>query len=66
MKSQKLKMLDVVRTRFGTIAVVSKVSGGQAALAFANERTTQKIAWYRPEELTVIGNVTNMVKESVE
>jgi hypothetical protein len=60
----KLKPLDVVRTKFGTVAVVAEVSNGRASLAFAKD-TTQKIAWYSPEELTVIGNVINMVKETV-
>lgn len=41
----KLKALDIVRTKFGTIAVVSQVSQGRASLAFA-KNTTQKIAWY--------------------
>jgi len=60
----KLKPLDVVRTRFGTVAVVSEVSHGQASLAFAKD-TSQKIAWYSADELTVIGNVIDMVKETV-
>ncbi len=62
--STKLKPLDVVRTRFGTVAVVAEVSQGRASLAFA-KNTTQKIAWYSAEELTVIGNVINLVKETV-
>jgi len=60
--SNKLKLLDVVRTRFGTVAVVSELSHGQASLAFAKD-TTQKIAWYNADELTVIGNVIELTKE---
>jgi hypothetical protein len=58
----KLKPLDVVRTKFGTVAVVSEVSRGQASLSFA-EDTSQKIAWYTADELVVIGNVIDMVNE---
>ena len=62
--STKLKPLDVVRTRFGTVAVVAEISHGRASLAFAKD-TSQKIAWYSPDELTVIGNVINLVEETV-
>lgn len=60
--SNKLKLLDIVRTKFGTVAVVAELSQGQASLAFAKD-TTQKIAWYKPEELTVIGNVVKLTEE---
>jgi hypothetical protein len=63
MRLRGLKLLDVVRTKFGTIAVVSELnSHGEAALAFANERTEQKMAWYKPDELTLVGHVTDMVE----
>ena len=70
MTAIKLKPLDVVRitnnvrTRFGMVAVVSEVSHGQASLSFA-EDTNQKIAWYTADELVVIGNVIDLVKEHV-
>lgn len=57
----KLKVLDIVRTKFGTVAVVAELSCGRASLAFAKD-TTQKIAWYDSDELTVIGNVIDIVK----
>ena len=58
-------MLDIVRTKFGTVAVVSEVSShGQAALAFAKD-TSQKVAWYSVDEVTIIGNVMdNLPKEA--
>ena len=59
-----LKRLDVVRTKFGTFAVVAEVKRGEASLAFAKD-TSQKIAWYSPDELTVIGNVIDLIKETV-
>ena len=53
----KLRLLDIVRTKFGTVAVVSELnSNKQAALAFAKD-TSQKVAWYSVDEVTIIGNV---------
>jgi hypothetical protein len=63
--ANKLNRLDVVRTKFGTVAVVAEVSGGEASLAFAKD-TAQKIAWYSPDELIVIGNVIDLTKEMVK
>ena len=58
----KLKELDVVRTRFGTIAVVSTVGvGGRVSLVLP-KNSTQKIAWYEPEELEKITEVDKLVK----
>jgi hypothetical protein len=62
--ADKLKLLDVVRTKFGTVAVVAELSQGRASLAFAKD-TSQKIAWYSASELTVISNVIDLVKEAV-
>jgi len=59
MKTTKLKfrLLDIVRTKFGTVAVVAEVnSHGQAYLVFAKD-TSQKVAWYSYDEVTVLGNV---------
>ena len=70
MKTTKLKFrpLDIVRTKFGTVAVVAEVnSHGQAYLAFAKD-TSQKVAWYSYDEVTVLGNVMEnlpIAKESV-
>ena len=57
----KLKELDVVRTQFGTIAVVSEVSvGGRVSLVLP-KNSTQKVAWYDPNELEFISSVDNLV-----
>jgi hypothetical protein len=55
-KKTKFRLLDIVLTKFGTIAVVSDIRGGEATLAFAKD-THQKIAWYSVDEVTIIGNV---------
>jgi len=64
-KGFKLKLLDIVKTKRGTLAVVSKLSDSgkfkQASLTFAGH-TFQKVAWYHPSELRVIGNVKDWAK----
>jgi len=64
-KGFKLKLLDIVKTKHGTLAVVSKLSDGgkfkQASLTFAGY-TEQKVSWYHPSELRVIGNVKDWAK----
>jgi hypothetical protein len=68
-KGVQLKLLDIVKTKRGTLAVVSKLSDSgkfkQASLAFAGN-PQQKVAWYHPSELRVIGNVKDWVKEFEE
>lgn len=60
----KLKELDVVRTRFGTIAVVNRVEGGRVSLVLpANSK--QKFAWYEPEELEFVAHVKDLVVDRV-
>ena len=57
----KLSKLDVVRTKFGTLAVVSEVAfDGRVSLVMP-DRTRQKTAWYKPEELTRIASVAALV-----
>jgi len=51
-------MLDVVRTTMGSLAVVVKLNhAGEAFIAFSDDMTQEKVAWYHPSELKVIGNV---------
>ena len=60
---KSLKVLDVVRTKFGTTAVVDRVNDrGQVSIVLPNT-STQKAAWYKPEELTLIGPVTALVQD---
>jgi hypothetical protein len=64
-KGFEFKMLDVVRTTRGTLAVVCKLNHvGHAAIAFSDDKTQEKIEWYHPSELKVIGNVVNFVEGS--
>lgn len=59
---QKLKELDVVRTQFGTIAVVSEVGvGGRVSLVLP-KNSAQKVAWYSPEELEFVSSLESVVK----
>jgi len=61
-KGFEFKMLDVVRTTMGTLAVVVKLNhAGEAYIAFYDDKTQEKVAWYHPSELKVIGNVVNFV-----
>lgn len=61
----KLKELDVVQTKFGTVCVVAEVGRrGEVSLVLPRN-STQKVAWYKPEELTLIAGVTDLVKECV-
>jgi|APGre2960657404_1045060.scaffolds.fasta_scaffold126804_3 hypothetical protein len=63
-KDFKLKLLDVVRTKMGTLAVVAKLNhAGEASIAFSDDKAApEKVAWYHPSELKVIGNVVNFVE----
>lgn len=56
----KLRNLDVVRTKFGTIAVVSEVnSRGEVSLVLPRN-STQHAAWYAPSELEFIASIKDM------
>ena len=57
-KGFELKLLDIVRTTMGTLGVVCKLNhAGEASIAFSDDITQEKVAWYHPSELKVIGNV---------
>tara|TARA_R110000868_G_scaffold64745_1_gene194357 strand:+ start:42 stop:329 length:288 start_codon:yes stop_codon:yes gene_type:complete len=64
-KGFKLKLLDIVKTKRGTLAVVSTLSDSgkfkRASLTFAGN-PQQKVSWYHPSELRVIGNVKDWAK----
>ena len=56
-KLLKLAPLDIVRTQHGTLCVVSNVSTrGEVSLVLP-AGSTQKVAWYKPEELDFVGFV---------
>jgi hypothetical protein len=59
-KKHPLKVLDVVRTGFGTLAVVSEVTSyGDVSLVLPLN-STQKIAWYDPKELILVGSLKDI------
>ena len=56
-KLLKLAPLDIVRTQHGTLCVVSNVGErGEVSLVLP-AGSTQKVAWYKPEELDFVGFV---------
>ena len=61
MKKHPLKVLDVVRTRFKTIAVVEDVATDGCVSLVIPPDSKQKTAWYDPKELTLIGNIKDIV-----
>ena len=62
-QKMKLKELDVVRTKFGTIAVVNRVGAGGRVSLVLPANSKQKSAWYETEELELIAPVKDMVRE---
>jgi hypothetical protein len=57
----KLSPLDVVRTRFGTVCVVAEVSSDGSVSLVLPARSEQKVAWYKPSELTYISSLQGMM-----
>ena len=56
-KPLRLSPLDIVRTTHGTLCVVNNVSTrGEVSLVLP-KGSTQKLAWYKPEELDYVGYV---------
>jgi len=56
-KTLKLAPLDIVRTKVGTLCVVNEVGVRGAVSLVLPEGSTQKVAWYAPEELEYVGRV---------
>ena len=57
---KRLQPLDIVRTSFGTLAVVNEVShNGEASLVLP-AGSSQKYAWYKPSELVYVGSVAGV------
>jgi hypothetical protein len=56
-KLLRLAPLDIVRTQHGTLCVVNNVSErGEVSLVLPKD-STQRVAWYKPEELDFVGFV---------
>jgi hypothetical protein len=63
-KRKPLKVLDAVWTKFGTLAVVATVnSRGDVSLVLP-EGSMQKVAWYDPKELELIGPVGLLIDKA--
>lgn len=60
----KLNVLDVVRTKFGTLAVVEIVAKDGRVSLLLPPGSHQKIAWYEPSELQRVASVTALVQMS--
>ena len=59
---EKVRVLDVVRTPKGNLAVVNEISTmKEASLSFSNYGVQEHNAWWSPKELTYLFNVADMV-----
>ncbi len=58
---KRLKPLDIVRTSFGTLCVVDQVSTDGAVSLVLPQGSSQKAAWYEPEELVFVAGVRDLV-----
>jgi hypothetical protein len=60
-KKKPLKVLDAVWTKYGTLAVVAEVNDWGDVSLVLPEGSTQKVAWYEPKELELIGPVSQLL-----
>jgi hypothetical protein len=60
-KKKPLKVLDAVWTKYGTLAVVAEVNDWGDVSLVLPQGSTQKIAWYDPKELELIGPVSQLL-----
>ena len=64
-KKKPLKVLDAVWTKFGTLAGVAEVNDRGGVSLVLPEGSMQKVAWYDPKELELIGPVGKLVDKAV-
>ena len=57
----RLQQQDLVRTRRGTVAVVSEVASDGSVSLVLPPRSEQKVAWYKPSELTYISSLQGLM-----
>ena len=62
-KKKPLKVLDAVWTKFGTLAVVAEVDDRGAVSLVLPAGSMQKVAWYDPKELELIGPLSKLVDQ---
>ena len=60
-KRKPLKVLDAVWTKYGTLAVVAEVNDRGDVSLVLPEGSMQKVAWYAPKELELIGPVSHLL-----
>jgi hypothetical protein len=60
-KRKPLKVLDAVWTKYGTLAVVAEVNDWGDVSLVLPEGSMQKVAWYEPKELKLIGPVSHLL-----
>jgi hypothetical protein len=58
---KRLQPLDIVRTAFGTIAVVNEVSSSGSVSLVLPQGSSQKYAWYEPKELVFVARTRDLV-----
>lgn len=58
---KRLQPLDIVRTAFGTIAVVNEVSSTGSVSLVLPQGSSQKYAWYEPKELVFVARTRDLV-----
>ena len=61
---KRLKPLDIVRTSFGTVCVVNEVSTNGDVSLVLPLGSSQKSAWYSPEELVFIASTRDLVAQT--
>ena len=64
-KKKPLKVLDAVWTKFGTLAVVAQVNDRGDVSLVLPESSMQKVAWYNPKELELIGPLGLLVDKAL-
>jgi len=62
-KKKPLKVLDTVWTKFGTLAVIANVDDRGFVSLVLPVDSTQKVAWYDPKGLELIGPVSKLVDQ---
>jgi hypothetical protein len=57
---KRLQPLDIVRTSFGTLCVVNEVSSNGSVSLVLPLGSSQKYAWYDPEEVVFVSSVKDV------
>jgi len=64
-----MKALDIVKTKNGSIAIVTETheKGAEASIEYikGENKNREKNAWWKKEELTVIDNIPNILARTM-